>query len=69
MQCPKCGGGGYVWEGDERSAAGIQKLICSSCNGKGYVSDYSQNPTPVTAWIKCPLCGKNIEVQQVQGGP
>ena len=68
-KCPECGGGGYIWEGNDNSTVGIQRLNCPSCGGKGYVSEYVQAPIssiPVM-WIKCPHCGKDIEVQQFQG--
>lgn len=39
IACPRCGGSGAILEGNENTTAGIQKQICPSCSGRGYVTD------------------------------
>ena len=39
MACPRCSGSGAILEGDSNSTVGVQKVICASCSGRGYVTD------------------------------
>jgi hypothetical protein len=39
MTCPRCGGSDAILEGELDTTAGLQKRVCPSCSGKGYVAD------------------------------
>jgi len=40
IKCPRCGGGGYIYEAwRQGTAAGQQQSACPSCGGRGYVTD------------------------------
>ena len=46
MKCPRCGGGGYIYESwRQGTTAGQQQSLCPSCSGRGYVTD-EQIQTP-----------------------
>lgn len=71
MKCPKCDGSGSFWTSQEGTASAGYMSTCPSCGGTGYVTDgvnYVNAPmgSPVTIWIKCPHCGKQIEIKQYQ---
>jgi DnaJ-class molecular chaperone len=38
-ECDECFGYGYMWE----SYFGIDKVICTKCNGNGYIEDIKEN--------------------------
>ena len=71
MRCPKCDGGGQVWNYQEGPATDRYSSTCPSCGGLGYIPDtinYLQSPIggEVKAWIKCPHCEKQIKVSEFQ---
>ena len=40
MKCPRCGGGGYIYEAwAQGTTAGQQQSTCPSCGGGGYITD------------------------------
>jgi len=75
IKCAKCGGNGMVFIGDTQSTGGILQVICSSCGGKGYITDapgvkdveevyLAKEATQV---IKCPYCGRLLRIE-IKGG-
>ena len=75
IKCAKCGGNGMVYTQETEGTSAIKFIICSSCGGKGYVTDapgvkdveevyLAKEATQV---IKCPYCGRLLRIE-IKGG-
>jgi len=77
MTCPRCGGRGFIIQGDARTTIGQYETVCPSCQGSGFVTDNPQPQFPISPktieaglnsigeihYFKCPKCGELIEVK------